>query len=69
MTDPDANDWYMTVTETANFFGVHTKTIIRWAKLGKLPYAKTPGGHHRFPLSQALRIKQENTTALREESR
>jgi excisionase family DNA binding protein len=55
------------VTETANFFGVHTKTIIRWAKLGKLPYAKTPGGHHRFPLSQALRIKQENTTALRSE--
>ena len=48
MTDPDANDWYMTVTETANFFGVHTKTIIRWAKLGKLPYAKTPGGVFKF---------------------
>lgn len=60
MSQPDPTDWYLTVTETARLFGVNKKTIIRWAKLGKLPYSLTPGGHHRFPLSQALRIRSQN---------
>lgn len=34
--------------EAARVFGVHPRTISRWARLGKLPYQTTIGGHRRF---------------------
>lgn len=40
---------YFTVSEVANLFHVSSKTVVRWANDGKLPYMATLGGHRRFP--------------------
>lgn len=43
---------YLTVSEVAELFHVSSKTIVRWANEGKLPYMATLGGHRRFPRAQ-----------------
>lgn len=40
---------YLTVSEVADLFHVSSKTVVRWANDGKLPYMATLGGHRRFP--------------------
>ncbi len=43
---------YLTVSEVAELFHVSSKTVVRWANDGKLPYMATLGGHRRFPRAQ-----------------
>jgi len=43
---------YMTVSEVATLFHVSTKTVVRWANDGRLPYMSTLGGHRRFPRAE-----------------
>lgn len=38
----------MTPRQVADMFHVDPKTVTRWAKQGKLPSFKTPGGHRRY---------------------
>ncbi len=38
----------LTPREVAAIFGVHAKTVTRWAQLGKLASVRTIGGHRRF---------------------
>ena len=40
---------YLRVAEVAQLFHVSTKTVVRWASEGKLPFVLTLGGHRRFP--------------------
>lgn len=37
-----------TVDDVARMYAVDPKTVQRWAKTGKIPAFKTPGGHWRF---------------------
>jgi excisionase family DNA binding protein len=37
--------------EVARIFGVHPKTVTRWAVAGSVPSFRTPGGHRRFKAS------------------
>lgn len=46
----------LTPKETAYVLHVSTKTITRWRKEGKLPYVRTPGGHHRYPEPAIMEI-------------
>ena len=48
MTEMDTETDLMTPSEVAALFRVDVKTITRWAKAGKLPCFKTPGGHRRY---------------------
>jgi len=41
-------DRLMTPGEVAALAGVDTATVARWARTGRLPAVRTPGGHHRF---------------------
>jgi excisionase family DNA binding protein len=34
--------------EVARLFGVRTTTLARWAREGRLTFARTPGGHRRY---------------------
>ena len=43
---------YLTVSEVADLFHVSSRTVVRWANDGKLPYMATLGGHRRFPRDQ-----------------
>lgn len=38
----------MTADEVARKFGVDVKTVYEWARAGKLPHNRTPGGTYRF---------------------
>lgn len=38
----------MTPGEVASLLRVDPKTVTRWAKNGRIPSARTPGGHRRF---------------------
>lgn len=38
----------LTPREVAKRFAVDPKTVTRWARTGKLPSIKTPGGHRRY---------------------
>lgn len=55
---------YLTVSEVADLFHVSSKTVVRWANDGKLPYMATLGGHRRFPRSpiEALVAGQQRGT-------
>ena len=52
---------YLTVSEVADLFHVSSKTVVRWANDGKLPYMATLGGHRRFPRApiEALAADQQ----------
>lgn len=47
-------------SEVAEMFGVHAKTIVRWAKSGKLPHSKTRGGHRRFDRADVETLLQRS---------
>ena len=51
---------YLTVSEVADLFHVSSKTVVRWANDGRLPYMATLGGHRRFPRDriEALVVEQ-----------
>ena len=55
---------YLTVSEVADLFHVSSKTVVRWANDGKLPYMATLGGHRRFPRApiEALAADQQRGT-------
>jgi len=38
----------LTPGEVAAIFRVDTKTVARWARMGRLSSIRTPGGHRRF---------------------
>jgi excisionase family DNA binding protein len=48
----------LTPREVAARFHVGSATVIRWAKAGKLPYARTPTGRFRFRESDVAAFTQ-----------
>ena len=44
ITGPDL----LTPAEVAAIFRCHPRTVVRWAKEGKLSFVRTLGGHRRF---------------------
>lgn len=49
-TRPNSKSTLLTSPEVADIFCVSQKTVITWARMGKIPALKTPGerGHWRF---------------------
>jgi excisionase family DNA binding protein len=45
---PDPNE-YLRTADVARALHVSPKTVARYAQEGKLPYARTLGGHRRYP--------------------
>ena len=50
---PDAEPFLHT-SHIADLLHITPKTIAHWAKVGRLPHQRTPGGHRRYP-NQAIR--------------
>jgi excisionase family DNA binding protein len=48
MTSVEPGEKLLTPTQVAARFAVDPKTVTRWAKKGKIPSIKTPGGHRRY---------------------
>jgi excisionase family DNA binding protein len=55
-----AFDGWLTGAQAARLLGgVSPKTVSRWAAAGKLPYAKTLGGHRRYRKAEVLELAAE----------
>jgi excisionase family DNA binding protein len=44
----------------AALFGVDRRTVVLWAKRGRLPALRTPGGQHRFRADEIDRLLKSN---------
>lgn len=51
MTSPQEE--MLTSEEVAEMLRVKPRTVQRWARTGRITRRRTPGGHYRFPLSEA----------------
>jgi excisionase family DNA binding protein len=58
----DSEQW-LTPAEVAALFGVHPKTVTRWAKGRRLGFIRTLGGHRRYRLSDVRKLLSEETSA------
>lgn len=52
----------LTPSEVGALFRVDPKTVIRWAKAGKIRYTKTLGGHHRFSEAHVRELLRANSS-------
>jgi excisionase family DNA binding protein len=60
MTQPDADpEGLLTPQEVTQAFRVDPKTVLRWAKEGKLRWVRTLGGHRRYFKSDVQRLLRE----------
>jgi excisionase family DNA binding protein len=50
---------YLTTAEVADVLQVSPKTVTRWAREGKLPHSRTPGGHRRYPGDSIRKLATE----------
>src|SRR3569833_2265790 len=50
--------------EVAELLGVRTTPLARWAREGRLPPLRTPGGHRRYPRSAVMAVRDDETTAV-----
>jgi len=60
---PETRDPWLTPAETAELFGVRTRTLINWVRAGKLAAQRTAGGHRRFRESDAQALLTELKSA------
>ena len=59
--DPSENPGaarFLSRREVSRLFGVSASTVTRWARLGVLKAARTPGGHYRFPADETRRAAE-----------
>lgn len=52
---PAGGSQFLSRGEVSQLFGVSPSTVTRWARLGLLKAARTPGGHYRFPAEETLK--------------
>ncbi len=48
---------YVSPAVAAKQGGVCLQSLRRWAKAGKIPHYRTPGGHHRYCLEAVMRLR------------
>lgn len=45
--------------DVAALFQVSERTVSEWARRGRIPSVRTPGGHRRYPADQIMRLLEE----------
>lgn len=63
---PIGGDRLLTSAEVAALFRVDPKTATRWAKSGRIPSIRTPGGHRRFRESEVRALMEGDHDADRD---
>ena len=59
----------MSRVEVAEMFQVSLSTVTRWARQGRIPAVRTPGGHYRYPYVAIRQLADEmkNETERRDD--
>lgn len=52
------NGEWLSLSEVADFLGVHPSTVRNWANKGQIPVHRTRGGHRRFKKSEVILWQQ-----------
>jgi excisionase family DNA binding protein len=52
----------LTAGQVAEIFSVHTATVSRWGKAGRIPAIQTPGGQYRYREADIRALIAEQTT-------
>jgi len=47
--------------DVALLFQVSERTVSEWARRGRVPWVRTPGGHRRYPAEQIRRLLMDGT--------
>lgn len=55
----------LTPAEAAKLLHVAPTTIRHWAKIGRLPFITTPGGHRRFDKNDVLALMSKSTVGVK----
>jgi excisionase family DNA binding protein len=55
-----SNEDLLTSAEVASLFGVDRRTVVLWAKRGRIPALRTPGGQHRFRADEIRGLLQRH---------
>lgn len=58
--DAAAEPHFLSRREVSRLFGVSPSTVTRWARVGLLKAARTPGGHYRFPAEETRRAAERS---------
>jgi excisionase family DNA binding protein len=53
---PSLNDTLLRTADVATLFQVSERTVAEWARRGRIPSVRTPGGHRRYPASQVRQL-------------
>lgn len=48
-----------TASEVATYFRVDRRTVVRWAKAGRIEAIRTIGGHYRIPAHAVKKLQKE----------
>lgn len=54
-----SEDLPFTTGDAAKFFNVDPRTVARWIRDDKIETFTTPGGHHRIPYREILRLAKK----------
>jgi excisionase family DNA binding protein len=54
-------------SDVALLFQVSERTVSEWARRGRVPSVRTPGGHRRYPAEQIRRLLAESRQGPTEE--
>lgn len=55
----DADGRLLRTNEVALLFQVSERTVTDWARRGRLPSVRTPGGHRRYPAASVRDLLRE----------
>lgn len=55
------DDRLLLLHEVAALFGVDRTTVSKWARIGRLPTCRTPGGQYRIRAADAYAALQANS--------
>ncbi len=50
---------FLRTADVASLFQVSERTVSDWARRGRIPSVRTPGGHRRYPAEEIRRIMRE----------
>ncbi len=56
---------FLTAGQAAVLMGVCARTIVKWSREGKIPHAKTLGGHRRYLRAEILALVEANTSPIK----
>jgi len=59
----ELNGQLLRTSDVAALFQVSERTVSEWARRGRIPSVRTPGGHRRYPVDQIRDLLDETGAA------